>query len=60
MDEPTTPGFYYNQGSAQVMIYLLDHNGQWWAIVDNGMITECAWGYIEQTTSAYPLREVGS
>jgi len=60
MDQPTTPGFYYNDGAAQVMIYLLDRTGQWWAIVDNATMDKCAWGYIEQTTGVYPLRMVGA
>jgi hypothetical protein len=57
---PITPGFYYNDGAAQTMIYLLDHQGQWWAIIDNGMMEKCVWAYIEQTVTAYPLKMVGT
>lgn len=68
--EPTEPGFYYNHGAAQVMIYLLHkHDGledvlepenQWYAIIDNTTMEKCHWGYIEQTIGAYPLRRVGT
>lgn len=58
-EEPTEPGFYYGEGARQSMIFLLDHHGQWYAIIDNSMMEKCAWGYIEQSTGVFPLRRVG-
>lgn len=58
--EPTEPGFYYNHGAAQSMIYLRSRDGEWAVYSDNGDTTVCQWGYIEQTIQAYPLRRVGT
>lgn len=69
-EEPTEPGFYYNRGSAQVMVYLLYKHGgiegviepthQWYVLSDSTMLSKCEWGYIEQTIGVYPLRRVGT
>lgn len=58
-DEPTERGFYYNDGSAQVMIYLLGYGQQWYAVTDSPTMDKCDWGYIEQTIQAYPLKKLG-
>lgn len=58
IEEPTEPGFYYGKGSSNWMIYLLDVYGQWHAVLGNGDTQSCDWGYIEQSTQAYPLVRV--
>lgn len=59
-DEPTETGFYYNDGAAQTMIYLLDGTGQWWAITDDLTTSKCQWEYIEQTVETFPLKKLGA
>lgn len=56
---PTEPGFYMNEGSAQVMVHLLTQSGQWMVVMDTGQIENCEWGYIEQTLLAFPLVRIG-
>jgi hypothetical protein len=53
--EPTEPGFYKYIGNNSPMIFLRDYQDQWYAIVDNGTIEPCVWGYIEQGMSVYKL-----
>lgn len=52
------PGFYKYSGGAQKLIFLLRENGQWMSIFDNGEITECDFGYIEQALGAWTLEKI--
>lgn len=53
--EPKEPGFYAYTGGNQIMVFLLDHSGQWHAIFENASVDPCAWEYIEQALSVYSL-----
>jgi hypothetical protein len=54
-EAPTQPGFYIYSGGAQIMVFLLDRSGQWWAAFDNAEMSRCEWGYIEQALSVWDL-----
>ncbi len=51
---PTEPGFYKYSGGNQTMVFSL-HEGKWRVFMDNGMVFECEWGYIEQALSVWDL-----
>lgn len=58
---PTEPGFYYYEGAAGRMVFLLTSPGngnQWYAIFDNGTSHVCDWAYIEQGLGVYSLKKV--
>lgn len=60
---PTEQGFYYYNGGAQTMIFLLTApalGSQWYCIFDNGESSPCVWGYIEQALSVWELKKLRS
>lgn len=58
---PTKPGFYrYSGGGAQTMIFLLTNWGQWFVVSDNGSVSHCVWGYIEQALGVWDLVPIES
>ena len=55
-NEPTVAGFYAYKGGRQLMIFMLDHDGQWFAwLAGNPDVSRCHWGYIEQSLNAWDL-----
>lgn len=54
-EQPTERGFYRYSGGAQILIFLLDYNRQWWVISDSGEKAKCEWGYIEQALGVWDL-----
>lgn len=55
IEQPTVPGWYHSADGADYMIYLLNGNGDWYAITMSGEMSKCAWGYIEQAGAVEPL-----
>lgn len=58
--EPTEPGWYTYDAGTQGMIFLLYRSPltnelRWFAVSDNGSMTPCVWGYIEQALSVFNL-----
>lgn len=56
---PTEPGFYRYSGGRQTLIFLLVHHSmlgaRWYVISDNGTMSSCVWGYIEQCLGVWDL-----
>lgn len=52
---PTEPGWYAYSGGRQLLTFRLDETGQWFVRFDNGDVTKCEWGYIEQALGVWDL-----